>query len=29
VLLLLSPALQILREYTVRVFDRLVSFGLS
>lgn len=29
VLLLLSPALQILREYTARVFGQLVSFGLS
>lgn len=29
VLLLLSPALQILREYTARVFSQLVSFGLS
>jgi hypothetical protein len=29
VLLLLSPALQILREYTVRIFGQLVSFGLS
>ena len=29
VLLLLSPALQILREYTLRVFGQMVSFGLS
>lgn len=29
VLLLLSPALQILREYTVRIFDQLITFGLS
>lgn len=29
VLLLLSPALQLLREYTTRVFSQLVSFGLS
>jgi flagellar biosynthesis protein FliQ len=29
VLLLLSPALQILREYTERIFGQLVSFGLS
>ena len=29
VLLLLSPALQILREYTLRIFSQLVSFGLS
>jgi len=29
VLLLLSPALQIMREYTVRVLSQLVSFGLS
>ena len=29
VLLLLSPALQLLREYTERVLGRLVSFGLS
>jgi flagellar biosynthetic protein FliQ len=29
VLLLLSPALQILREYTLRIFGQLVSFGLS
>ncbi|MBI5365134.1 MAG: flagellar biosynthetic protein FliQ [Planctomycetes bacterium] len=29
VLLLLAPALQILVDYTARVFGRLVSFGLS
>jgi flagellar biosynthetic protein FliQ len=29
VLLLLSPALQILREYTLRIFGQLVSFGTS
>ncbi|MBL8858660.1 MAG: flagellar biosynthetic protein FliQ [Planctomycetes bacterium] len=29
VLLLLSPALQLLREYTERVLSRLVTFGLS
>ena len=29
VLLLLSPALQILREYTERIFSQLVTFGLS
>lgn len=29
VLLLLAPALQIMREYTERVFAQLVSFGLS
>lgn len=29
VLLLLSPALQIMREYTVRIFGQMVSFGLS
>lgn len=28
-LLLLSPALQIMREYTVRILGQLVSFGLS
>jgi flagellar biosynthetic protein FliQ len=29
VLLLLSPGLQILREYTTRILGQLVSFGLS
>jgi len=29
VLLLLSPALQIMREYTIRILGQLVSFGLS
>lgn len=29
VLLLLAPALQILVDYTARVFGRLISFGLS
>ncbi|MDZ4772260.1 MAG: flagellar biosynthetic protein FliQ [Planctomycetota bacterium] len=29
VLLLLSPALQILREYTASIFGQLVSFGIS
>jgi flagellar biosynthetic protein FliQ len=29
VLLLMAPALQVLREYTERVFSLLVSFGLS
>jgi flagellar biosynthetic protein FliQ len=28
-LLLLSPALQILREYTIRIFGQLITFGLS
>lgn len=29
VLLLLAPALQVMRDYTERVFSQLVSFGLS
>ena len=29
VLLLLAPALQILRDYTERILSQLVSFGLS
>jgi len=28
-LLLLAPALQLLRDYATRVFERMVSFGLS